>query len=101
MMSFKEVFAFVLIVLMVHGDPKLSEPEPSSTQRNVELDDDCTQSGCHKGYCWAYCRGGLWKNAGEWCYTSTKPYTQSDWFVRCEHDSECDGCWKCAGACSL
>lgn len=59
----------------------------------------CTRFGCHKGYCWAYCHAVL-GNEREWCYT-TRGSSQDYNYVGCSRDSDCDGCWKCAGACSI
>lgn len=58
----------------------------------------CRDYGCHKGYCWAWC--GITHDHGEWCYT-TKTYSQSFKYVQCSSDSECNGCWHCAGSCTL
>lgn len=66
----------------------------------------CENFGCHKGYCWARCIGALGGTATpkdshqEWCYT-TKGYSQDFQYVGCQQDSDCDGCWKCAGSCTL
>lgn len=55
-------------------------------------------AGCYKGYCWAYCIGtGI---EGEWCYT-TRSYSQSFEYVKCEHDWECGHCMACAGSCTV
>lgn len=54
--------------------------------------------GCYKGYCWNYC--GLSLSSGDWCY-STKTYSQSYDYVRCDKDSDCNLCWKCAGPCTV
>ncbi|KAI1300200.1 Allergen Tha p 2 [Halotydeus destructor] len=52
--------------------------------------------GCHKGYCWAKCSGsGLFY---EWCYT--QPRRRTD-YVRCTSKSQCNGCWPCAGSCTV
>lgn len=60
---------------------------------------ECSEeSGCHEGYCWAWC--GFSLSSGEWCYT-TKTHTQSHDYVTCKQDSDCDKCWKCGGPCAL
>lgn len=64
------------------------------TQALESLDGCSKKTGCHMGYCWAYC--GLSLSSGDWCYT-TMTHTQSFDYVPCTHDSECCGCWKCAG----
>lgn len=58
----------------------------------------CGKSGCYKGYCYSYC--GLSNESGDWCYT-TKTYSQSFDYVKCSIDSDCNGCWKCAGSCTV
>ncbi|KAF0767206.1 Uncharacterized protein FWK35_00011439 [Aphis craccivora] len=58
-------------------------------------DQSCREFGCHKNYCWSYCSLG-----NQWCYT-TKSYSQSFEYVPCTRDDECNGCWKCAGSCTL
>lgn len=58
-------------------------------------DQSCREYGCHKGYCWTYCSIG-----SQWCYT-TKTYSQSYKYERCTEDSDCNGCWKCAGPCTV
>ncbi|XP_008180795.1 uncharacterized protein LOC100168737 [Acyrthosiphon pisum] len=58
-------------------------------------DQSCREFGCHKNYCWSYCSLG-----NQWCYT-TKTYSQSFEYVSCTRDDECNGCWKCAGSCTL
>lgn len=58
----------------------------------------CGTSGCHKGYCYSYC--GISNENGDWCYT-TKTYSQSFEYVKCTSDKECNGCWKCAGSCTV
>lgn len=55
-------------------------------------------AGCHKGFCWAWC--GVSLTGGEWCYT-THTYSQSYEYIPCKYDSECNECWKCAGACTV
>lgn len=59
---------------------------------------ECGKSGCYQGYCYSYC--GLSNYSGDWCYT-TKTYSQSFAYVKCSSNSECNGCWKCAGSCTL
>ncbi|NP_001232937.1 uncharacterized protein LOC100571908 precursor [Acyrthosiphon pisum] len=58
-------------------------------------DQSCREFGCHNNYCWAYCSLG-----NQWCYT-TKGYSQSFAYVSCTRDDECNGCWKCAGSCTV
>lgn len=58
-------------------------------------DQSCREFGCHKNYCWSYCSLG-----NQWCYT-TKTYSQSFAYVSCTKDEDCNGCWKCAGSCTL
>ncbi|CAI6343567.1 unnamed protein product [Macrosiphum euphorbiae] len=58
-------------------------------------DQSCRDFGCHNNYCFAYCSIG-----NQWCYT-TKSYSQSFDYVSCTRDDECNGCWKCAGSCTL
>lgn len=58
-------------------------------------DQSCREFGCHKNYCWSYCSLG-----NQWCYT-TKSYSQSFKYVSCTKDEECNGCWKCAGSCTV
>lgn len=58
-------------------------------------DQSCREFGCHKNKCWAYCSLG-----NQWCYT-TKSYSQSYQYVSCSKDEDCNGCWKCAGPCTL
>jgi len=58
-------------------------------------DQSCREFGCHKNYCWSYCSLG-----NQWCYT-TKSSSQSFDYVPCTRDDECNGCWKCAGSCTL
>lgn len=67
----------------------------------------CTESGCscgynNKCYCWARCLGALGTDARgkEWCWT-TKGRSQDYNYVECAGPSDCNGCWKCAGACTL
>ncbi|OXA64055.1 Allergen Tha p 2 [Folsomia candida] len=59
----------------------------------------CTNSGCHRGHCWAYC-GARPEAHQEWCWT-TRGATWDLQYVGCTSDAQCDGCWSCAGACSL
>lgn len=58
-------------------------------------DQSCRDFGCHKNYCWAYCSIG-----NQWCYT-TKSYSQSFEYVNCTKNEDCNGCWKCAGSCTV
>lgn len=58
-------------------------------------DQSCREYGCLKNYCWSYCSLG-----NQWCYT-TKSYSQSYAYVTCDKDEDCNGCWKCAGPCTL
>lgn len=58
-------------------------------------DQSCREFGCHKGYCWSYCSLG-----NQWCYT-TRTYSQSYKYVSCSTDNDCNGCWKCAGPCTV
>lgn len=58
-------------------------------------DQSCREFGCHKNNCWAYCSIG-----NQWCYT-TKSHSQSFEYVPCTKDEECNGCWKCAGSCTV
>lgn len=60
----------------------------------------CRKFGCHNGYCWSYCTAALEGKDNEWCYT-TKGKSQDRDYVSCSQDSECNGCWKCAGPCAL
>ncbi|OXA48685.1 Allergen Tha p 2 [Folsomia candida] len=60
---------------------------------------DCSVFGCHKKLCWAYC--GLSYTSGEWCYTTRGVQSQNGEYVSCNMDSECNGCWKCAGPCAI
>lgn len=58
----------------------------------------CAESGCYDGYCWAGC--GLTRTAlAAWCYT-TKSYSQSFAYVKCNKDRDCGSCWSCAGSCT-
>lgn len=53
--------------------------------------------GCHQGYCWAGCAGGLPSITGpEWCYT-----TKSKGKTPCSNDSDCNGCWRCTSSCTI
>lgn len=56
------------------------------------------KAGCHRGYCWAWC--GVSLSKGEWCYT-TRSFSQSDEYVTCKDDYDCEKCWKCGGLCTL
>lgn len=59
------------------------------------------RGGCWKGYCWAGCNTGFPLTIGvEWCYTSTKSYSQSYSYVTCTADTQCNFNWKCAGPCA-
>lgn len=51
--------------------------------------------GCRKHRCWAHCGEGK-----QWCYTTRSRY-QSFKYVTCKKDEDCDGCWECAGSCTL
>lgn len=56
--------------------------------------------GCHKGYCWTTCIGGVPWWGAEWCYT-TKGSSQDFSYIGCTDKSECDKDWKCAGSCTV
>lgn len=58
------------------------------------------KTGCHKGYCWAWCGTSLSGTFGEWCYT-TKSFSKSFRHVACKKNTDCDPCWKCAGLCHI
>lgn len=55
----------------------------------------CRDYGCHNGYCWAYCSIG-----NQWCYTTRSGTWKGD-YVKCSRKEDCDGCWKCGGACTV
>lgn len=59
---------------------------------------ECGQFGCLNGRCWSYC--GVSLTGGEWCYT-TKGYSQDFNYVSCSNADDCNGCWKCAGSCTV
>lgn len=68
----------------------------------IEKEYNCRKFGCQNNKCWAYCSGAFRdKSSPEWCYTSKENYSQSYKYVECTQDSDCDGCWKCAGPCSV
>lgn len=99
--------AFMLLILcvsdirLVLAGPIIGEAVIGVTLAAVAIanSQQCSEvAGCYKGYCWAYC--GLSLGSGDWCYT-TKTYSQSYEYIRCDDDSQCDKCWKCAGPCSL
>lgn len=68
---------------------------PEYTPAVALANQPCREFGCHKSYCWAYC--GI---SPQWCYT-TKTYSQSFQYVKCSKKEDCQGCWKCAGSCTL
>lgn len=91
------ISALLLLVLFysaVHGivlPEDIGEKTPTGNAVN-----SCTTPGCYNGYCWAYC--GSVKNPKDWCYTTRGERYDSS-YVKCTKDSECDGCWNCAGSC--
>lgn len=98
-------------------DNLLSAPTKSS----------CFKSGCKCGIygvcrCWAHCQSAHSSRTREWyyntitrriigpttyiplryrCYTTKSGYSQDRKYVRCSRPSDCDGCWKCAGPCTI
>jgi hypothetical protein len=67
-----------------------------------DTDDIEYEYGCHEGYCWSECFGPIafWNcGFGEWCYT-TKTYSQSYLYVKCNNKNDCNREWKCAGPCA-
>lgn len=73
----------------------------SSMMRAVESITKCAnEGGCHTGYCWTRCSLSTELTFGEWCYT-TKTQSQNYNYVRCNKDSDCSTCWKCAGPCTI
>lgn len=59
------------------------------------FDPSCREYGCNEGYCWAYCSIG-----NQWCYTTRNGTWKGD-YVQCSSKDDCDGCWKCGGACTI
>ena len=67
---------------------------------NRANDNKCCGSDdrCYKGYCMTYCNISTCDEASWWCYT-TKGSSMDYNDVKCEKDSECNHCWKCARPC--
>lgn len=66
---------------------------------------DCQNFGCqcsakNECRCWAYCYGALSAKNTEWCYT-TKGRSQDYNYVQCSGPQDCNGCWSCAGPCTV
>lgn len=96
----------VLVVLSVIGNDVSGNPQVKEVlnvlrdvKDAVKNSGGCSEdAGCHNGYCWAWC--GLSLSNAEWCYT-TEGSTYDFQYVRCQRDSDCQKCWRCAGPCAL
>ncbi|OXA64056.1 Allergen Tha p 2 [Folsomia candida] len=66
---------------------------------NLQYAYGCQDYGCHKGRCWAWC-GVRPDDHKQWCWT-TRGNMWDLQYVGCSSHNDCDGCWHCAGTCSL
>ncbi|GBP40614.1 Allergen Tha p 2 [Eumeta japonica] len=83
------------LIVEIDHHPKNSLRALDGTILDMYASPDCSSMyGCYGGYC----RAGCGYSQNSWCYT-TRSYSQSYSFVTCTHDSQCDGCWKCASIC--
>lgn len=104
--------AFVLILCSITFETVAGQP----TSNPVEESDSSVVAlnrskrgrdtyGCHKGYCWSYCRALDYLSFtdipnNEWCYT-TKTHSQSYQYVKCNSMGDCNPDWSCGGPCAL
>merc|ERR1712066_133849 len=49
--------------------------------------------------CWARCWTPVW-DYKSWCWT-TKTFSQSYEYVRCDSKADCEANWACAGPCTI
>lgn len=56
----------------------------------------CTDGGDGSKYCWAACNMRL--TLEPWCWT-TKSYSQSYQYVKCDTADDCNCDWSCASPC--
>lgn len=79
-------------------------PIEGTTDRDLPHRVNSKKGGCHKNYCWAYCKFAgvvINRNIGEWCYTTSLGRSLNKKYVQCKHDRDCDVRWKCASICTL
>lgn len=99
-MYFKVLFVVALYILAVYGNG--TPAVESQSNSNEPLPGECVDTGkygCLRGYCWSYCHGAFpWDS--DWCWT-TRGRSQDYNYVECENNFDCNGCWSCAGPCTI